>query len=182
MKTKVCRTSFATQYTSLMLIILSVVVSSRFQLFHQEQAHAQATSVKSQRVPPSSIGLMKISDLFEKSSPLLNEDSVEALLTLITSHDVNLFLTVYLPFENAGEMKDQALSLALARAMHLKEYFSSKAPEGAVRITVIEEQAGTLTESVQATARFTRSGSKNNPWKAPIETVSGDLEGSDEEA
>lgn len=159
------RAPFATQYTSLMLIILSVIVASRFQLMKQKTALASPPKMVRQSDEAPSIGLKQYSDLFIESKSEVQEDSLQALVSFLTNHDVDVDIRVFLPHEGLGSNdneSDARLSLAIARAITLSKRLQSHSLKNVkLGLVVVESQRGTLSEPVQAEMSFSyvREGS-----------------------
>jgi hypothetical protein len=145
--------SFATQYTSLILIVLAFTIGALVKPVeevggrapevapppveqHKTQREEASRNAQGAVLQESSMGELVYSDLFREESSAINTERVGALATVLRSHDVRLDLQIYLQQNSTDASLHSSFerSIALSRALEAR-----RVPAEAYRVRIVEQ-------------------------------------------
>ncbi len=118
--------AFAIQYTALILLILTFIIGSFFNKEFILQTKSEAIKQLEIAEPKETqIGDLRYSDLFNQRSSQIDQDKMDALVSLLSNHDVTLVATINTLPEEVGSGADP-LTLALSRSISVQRYLLDK--------------------------------------------------------
>ena len=130
------------QYTSLILIVLTIVVG--FSSVSKPQNLASALQVYPEKPP---IGDYSYDDIFNSGGSNLENDRFDALAEILLSHDLYAQIDVFADFPKPAlirELNDEQIGLALARAMSIsKKLIERGVPQEALQVQAVLKQSTT---------------------------------------